>query len=92
MNRCTTENVREFLLKKYSTVLASRSLAPNLVPDSFDLLAEGIVDSLGVLDMVDDVEREFRVQLNMEHIEAQELTIIGPFCRYVAQNATELPA
>ena len=92
MKRCTTESVREFLLKKYSSILANRSLAPELVSDNFDLLAEGIIDSLGVLDMVGDVEREFSVQLDMEHIDAQELTIIGPFCRYAAQNAKELPA
>ncbi|HEV2393446.1 MAG TPA: acyl carrier protein [Verrucomicrobiae bacterium] len=92
MKKCTTENVKEFLLRKYSSALASRSLAPEVISDNFDLLGEGIIDSLGVLDMIGDVEREFSIQLDMEHIDAEEFTIIGPFCRYVAQNAKDMPA
>ena len=92
MNTITANDVRQFLFRYYASQLAARGLQADDVPDQFDLLTEGIVDSLGILDMISAVEREFSVQLDMEHIDAQELTIIGPFCRYVAQNAKELPA
>jgi acyl carrier protein len=86
MSDFTAENVRTFLLKKFSGTLATRGLSPEIVPESFDLLAEGIIDSLGVLDMIGDVEREFGVVLDMEYLDAEQLTILGPFCQYAARN------
>jgi len=90
MSNYTAENVKAFLLKKYAEALTNRQLNHGQVPDTFDLLAEGIIDSLGVLNMISDVEREFKIQLDMEHLDAEQLTIIGPFCRYVAVNGKPL--
>lgn len=76
-----------FLLKKYSAALVARSLDPQHVSDDLDLLQQGIIDSLGVLDMIGDVEKEFGLRLDMEHIDAEQLTILGPFCKFVADTA-----
>ena len=82
----TFEQIKQFLLNKYSVALAARGLAIHSVPDSFDLLQEGIIDSLGVLDMINDVEKEFGVQLDMERLDAEQLTILGSFSKFVADS------
>jgi acyl carrier protein len=61
------------------------------IPDNFDLFKEGIIDSLGVLEMIGSVEREFGVALDMEGLDAEQLTILGPFCQYAAMNGKSLP-
>ena len=91
MKSITNSEVREFLLRHYGSALMERSLVPNNIPDNFDFLGEGIVDSLGILDMVSSVEREFGVQLDMEKIAPEELTILGPFCSFVAKNSKASP-
>ena len=86
MSHLTAETVKSFLLKKYEPALRDQGLALDKVPDNFDLFAEGIVDSLGVLNMISDVEKAFDIKLDMEQIDAEELTILGSFSRYAAEH------
>jgi len=87
MSLITAEAVKNFLLKKYESALRDHGMTRDQVPDDFDLFAEGIIDSLGVLNMVSEVEKGFGVKLDMEQMDAEQLTIIGPFCRYAAENS-----
>jgi acyl carrier protein len=81
------EAVRRFLLMWYAEQLKAKYRSSLEIPDTFDLLLEGIVDSLGILEMVSAVEREFGVELDMEGLEAEQITVLGPFARYVAEQA-----
>lgn len=83
----TPEAVRNFLLKLYEPALLEDGLALDAVPDDFDFFAEGIVDSLGVLNMISAVEKEFNVSLDMEEMDAEQLTILGSFCRFAAEHS-----
>jgi acyl carrier protein len=87
MNDITPENVREFLLAKYSQPIRSMGLDPAELPDSFDFLLRGIIDSFGVLEMVTSIEDEFRIQLDMASIDAEQITILGPLSYYIASIA-----
>ena len=91
MTCCTKENVKAFLVKKYSAKLAYRGITADQVPDNFDFREQGILDSLGILDMISDVENEFNLVLDMEKLEAEKLAVIGAFCEYAA-NACKPPA
>ncbi len=82
----TPESVRIFLLKKYESALLDHGLASEKVPDDFDLFTEGIVDSLGVLTMIKDTENHFGIDLDMEAMDAERLTVLASFCEYAAQN------
>ena len=62
-------------------------LNPAELPDSFDFLLSGIIDSFGVLEMVTSIEDEFRIQLDMASIDAEQITMLGPLSYYVASNA-----
>jgi len=86
MTDLTAESVKSFLLKKYEPALLEHGLSSDKVPDDFDFFAEGIVDSLGVLNMITAVENEFNISLDMEEMDADQLTVLGSFSRYAAQN------
>ncbi len=59
---------------------------PNGVPDNFDFLLSGVIDSFGILEMVSSIEDEFSIQLDMATLDAEQITILGPLSQYVAEN------
>jgi len=59
---------------------------PNEVPDNFDFLLSGVIDSFGILEMVSSIEDEFSIQLDMATLDAEQITILGPLSQYVAEN------
>lgn len=87
MSEITPEQVKQFLLTRYSDPIRGIGMDPSTVPDSFDFLLHGVIDSFGILEMVTSIEEEFRVELDMATLDAEEITILGPLTRYVAGNA-----
>lgn len=87
MIQCTAENVRQFILNQYADSWESRNLRTEDVPDTFDLLLEGLIDSLGVLELVESIEDAFGLEIDLENLEADQLTVIGPLSNYVERFA-----
>ena len=87
MNKITPDQVRRFLVTKYSHAIREMGFNPVEIPDSFDFFLSGVVDSFGILDMVTSIEDEFQIQLDMANLDAEQITILGPLSRYVAGNA-----
>lgn len=57
------------------------------IPDDFDLLLNGVIDSFGILEMISAIEDEFQVQLDLALLDAEDITKIGPLARYIAESA-----
>ena len=87
MKEIAPESVRQFLLVKYLERIQSLGLASAELPDDFDLLLSGVIDSFGILEMIGAIEEEFGIQLDLEALDAEQITIIGPLSCYVAENA-----
>jgi acyl carrier protein len=83
----TPERVRNFLLIKYAERITTSGENQVEIPDNFDFLLEGIVDSFGILEMVGALETEFGIELDMSGLAAEEITVLGPLARYVAAQA-----
>ena len=94
MNTITSDQVRDFLLRRYERTIRDIGLDPADVPDNFDFLLSGVIDYFGILEMVSSIEDEFQIQLDMATLDAEQTTILGPLSQYVAANATrvQLPA
>jgi acyl carrier protein len=88
MNEITPEKVRRFLCSRYSEQIRGLGLDPNALPDSFDFFLEGAVDSLGILELVSAIEKEFGLELDMSSLDAERMTILGHLAEYVAKHAT----
>jgi acyl carrier protein len=87
MKPCNSQNVRQFILKQYEERIKSAGFSEESIGDSFDLLTEGIVDSLGILDLINAVEAEFNTVIDLEGLDAESLTILGPLCDYIGRTA-----
>ena len=89
MKEITPESVRQFLLVKYLERIQSLALASAEIPDDFDLLLSGVIDSFGILEMISAIEDEFRIQLDFALLNAEDITRIGPLAGYVAERALD---
>jgi acyl carrier protein len=87
MEPVTSNDIRQFLLVKYSGTIEALGLIPAELPDDFDLLLNGVIDSFGILEMISAIEEEFQIQLDLAPLDAEQITIIGPLSCYVAENA-----
>jgi acyl carrier protein len=85
MNAPTTETVRNFLVALYGEKIKEAGHAG--VTDDFDLLLAGIIDSMGVLELVGALEKEYGIELDMSGMDTEKLTVIGPLAAYVAAQA-----
>jgi acyl carrier protein len=79
--------VRQFLLGRYSEAIRGMGLNLVDVPDNFDFLLSGVIDSFGILEMISSIEDEFRIRLDLAELDAEQITILGPLSRYVSENA-----
>ena len=88
MKDVTPDNVRKFLLTRYSEVIGALGITPAELTDDFDFLLNGVIDSFGILEMISAIEEEFRIQLDLAALDAEQITILGSLSRYVAENQT----
>ena len=51
---------------------------PAELPDDFDLLLSGVIDSFGILEMISSIEEEFQIELDVAALDAEQITIVGP--------------
>jgi acyl carrier protein len=72
---------------RYARAINELGLDTAEVPDNFDFLLSGVIDSFGILELVSSIEGEFGIQLDMATLDAEQITILGPLSEYVAANA-----
>lgn len=87
MSGVPAEEIRAFVLDRLVDPLRAKGLRPQDVPDDFDLFTEGVIDSLGVIEIITAVEEHFRLEIDLEDLDAEDLTIVGPFCGFIAQKS-----
>lgn len=87
MERATAETVREAILDRAAEELAAKGLTPSDVPDSFDLLLEGVIDSFGVVELIMMLEERFGIAFDFDELPADDLTKIGALSAYVENKS-----
>jgi acyl carrier protein len=86
MNSITPAQVRDFLMRHFENRFRAKGINPQGIGEDFNLVAAGIVDSFGVIEMIAAIEREFRMEIDLENLNPDDIPILGPFCQYVAQS------
>ncbi len=89
MSAVTAQAVRDEVLARLASGLRAKGLDAGDVGDDFDLLAEGVVDSFGLLELIGALEASLGVELDFEDVDADELTVLGSFTRHVELQARE---
>jgi acyl carrier protein len=87
MIEVTAADVRAFALERVSDQLLAMGLTPADVPDDFDLLDTGTIDSLGFLELVGALADRFGVDVDFEEMDPEDIGLVGPLCRLVVLQA-----
>lgn len=80
----TALDVRSFVIASVADGLREGGIDAAEVGDDFDLLERGVIDSLGLLELIADVNEHFGLDIDFEALDPDGMTIVGPFSRYVA--------
>jgi acyl carrier protein len=90
MATVSAEYVRTLVLEKLLPSLAAKGLRMEDIPDNYDLLTEGVIDSMGILQLITEVESRLGTTVEFEDLDPENLTVIGPFCRHVAKKSLSI--
>ena len=87
MKESSSEQIRAFL-QQY---VLERSQAggrgtPGELTDDCDLLLSGMIDSLGLLDLMTAIQQHCQREIDFEALDPEQLTVVGPLCRYVSEQ------
>ena len=81
------EQIRAFLQKYIvEKSMAGGKVPPEVLPDDYDLLLSGMIDSLGLLDLMTAIQDHCQREIDFEAIDPEQLTVVGPLCQYVSQQ------
>jgi acyl carrier protein len=87
MSVVTPENVREFLAGFVQNRLAAQGQdARYNLSDDFDLLLSGVIDSLGLLELVTAVNQHYGREIDFEALDPEQMTVVGPLCHYISDE------
>lgn len=83
MSEVSAEQVRAFIAESLDEGLRAAGADPAALPDDYDLHAAGVIDSFGILELIGELEERFGLDIDYEQLDPEELTVVGPFARYV---------
>lgn len=82
----TAADVQHFILARIDDPLKALGLSPAEVPESFDLLVEGVIDSFGIVELIGALEECYGLEFDFDELALDDLTRIGPLSSYVAHK------
>ena len=85
----SNHEVRTYLTTRYARQLQAMGLKPEELPDGFDFLRQGLIDSLGIMELLADIENHFGHSIDFEELDAEEMTILGPLATYIQRKLYE---
>lgn len=92
MNNTNQGEVRAFLARHYAAQLHDRGIQPDQVPDDFDLFLQGVIDSLGLVQLVAELESHFGLPFDFEELDAEKATVWGALADFAEGKLAEARA
>lgn len=87
MSLISAEDVKTYVLNYLLERTTTRDFEGMRIDDAFDFLGAGIIDSLGVLDMIAAMEKHFQIRVDFDLMDPEEFTALKSFSCYVAESA-----
>ena len=80
--------VKEFIASNLAGALRENHITADELTDGLDLMKKGIIDSIGLINLISAIEDHFQIMVDFEDMDADDFTVIGPLCRYIEERAT----
>ena len=85
MVQLTASEVQRIVLAIVEPSLSADLLRQG-VPDAFNLLSEGVLDSFGFIELVTELEHRLAVAIDLDGLEPEEFGAVGPLSRHIAER------
>lgn len=93
MNSISYDDVRNFLQGFLSKKLEEQGRAlPEDFSDEYDLLLSGLIDSLGLLELVSALSEFTGREIDFENLDPEKMTVVGPLCEFVSAQCAAEPS
>lgn len=89
MSELFRKEVRTFLVELIDEQLSLKGYSARNIPDDFDLLSNGVIDSLSFLELTVALQEEFEVEFDFDEIDPEELSHFGSLCQYTTRKRKE---
>jgi len=90
MIEASSEQIRTFLQQYIlEKSVAGGKEKPGELADDCDLLLSGMIDSLGLLDLMSAIQQHCQKEIDFEALDPEQLTVVGPLCRYVSEQLAD---
>jgi acyl carrier protein len=86
MTQPTAAEVQDFILGRIEDPLRAKGMTRSEVPESFDLLLEGMIDSFGIVELIATLEERYGLEFDFDELAADDMTRIGALSSYVARK------
>ena len=81
------EQILQFLTDKMRAALAAQGQQPSDLPESFNFMDADLVDSLGFVRLIQELEQRFNIQLDLSNADPEQLVTLGALADTAAQSA-----
>jgi acyl carrier protein len=88
MTDLSVAEVRLVMLSCVRRSIAVLGISDDRVTDEFDLRSEGVVDSLGFLQLIAEMEQRLGCAIDFSEMDPDHLTLVGPLSAYIAQQCS----
>jgi acyl carrier protein len=85
----TADQVKALIASLLEPRLVERSLPGMFLEDGTDLRTEGLVDSLGFVQLISDLEQELGYSIDLSELDAEHLTNVSALATHVARQGSK---
>ncbi len=89
MSTVSAGEVRRFIVTHLSDAMRENGVSEQEITDDLDLMKRGIIDSIGLIQLVAAIEEHYGIEIDFEQMDADNLTILGPLSTYIEERAQE---
>jgi len=79
--------VRGLILEACGPALADFGIDATNAPGDLDLRGSGMVDSLGFVEIIVQLEEQLGIEIDLEEMDPEQITVLDPLAAHVAAQA-----
>jgi len=87
MGVVSAAEVKEFIASYLVESLRENDMSPDDFTDDLDLMKRGLIDSIDLINLVSAIEERFKITVDFEEMDTENLTVVGPFSSYIEARA-----
>jgi len=86
MGTPSKEEVKSFILEFLGNNSTYGKDAASMVTDDIDLFTSGLISSMGFIELISALEKQFSMEFDFENTDPAEYSTVGSIIRYVVKG------